>query len=54
MFLKGNYNTGLLDAKELEHILMTKGERLKNTDLDEVFKLIDLKSNNTVDYEEKV
>lgn len=44
-------NSGLLEAKEFEHILKTSGEPLKSTELDEVLKLVNLKNNRDIDYE---
>ena len=48
---EGYSNAGLLDAKEIEHILTQNGEPLKAAEVDELFKLVNLQNNRDIDYE---
>merc|ERR1711973_926712 len=51
---EGDYNSGLLNIKELEHILMSNGEPMKQSDLDEVFKVVSLHNGTDIDYEDLI
>ena len=43
----------ILKFEELEHILMSNGEPMKQSDLDEVFKVVSLHNGTDIDYEGK-